>query len=129
MRAAVDGWTEVLGSPDEHECDVDLTTVVHATAESFERACRVKPGPGGAAACLLYESVGLKRSAPRIYLRPGLTDAEAADAVIRESLHNLVECELRRSPWDPFDALHTDKRVWQSAGGVTSAQSKAREAL
>lgn len=129
LEAAVVGWTEALGEPDARECGLDLVTVVHVTAARFRRACKIEPGPGGAGACLLYESVGFSRSAPIIVLRPGLDDDDVREAVIHESLHNFIECELDRSPRDPFDALHTDPRVWQGAGGATSAQARARAAV
>lgn len=128
LEAAVSGWTDVLGEPDAYECGLDLVSVLHASnGEGFDLACEASHETHYA--CLRYRAVGLRRSAPRVILRPGLEPRQIAEGVIHETMHLLVECELDRDVWDPFDHHHTDPRVWARKGGAESAQWHARRVL
>lgn len=123
--SAVKGAWAGAELPSAGDCLDRVEVIRHDLRRKFDEACAgFHPG--------LYRAesapAGCLTSSPRrgwlVNLAPGY-HADAG-AVEHELLHALTHCRLRRPYNDPFDAGHSDPRVWEASGGASSAQSRAR---
>lgn len=128
---AVEGAWRAAGLPGPGSC-LDLVEVRrHDSLSRYVDACDgSRPGLYGPAArdsagCLASAFRGvLGRPGWAVHMAPGYHDDPAL--VEHELLHALTHCRLRRAYNDPFDAGHSDPRVWEASGGASSVQARAR---
>lgn len=102
LAAAEQGWRRA-GLPDPGDC---------------LRGLEVRHGSCGTPAnsCLLHEGHWV------VVIDEAATDRPA---IVHEAMHALYACTLPRLHWsDPYDARHTDRRVWAPEAG--SAEVLAR---
>jgi len=119
FAAADRGWESVgLGQPGA--CLARARIEVARSESEFRRRCLLSACVSAAACWLDEEKVAL--FSPAREIEPG------GEPGVHEAMHGLTRCHLPRARQDPYDAGHTNPRVWLQAGGATSAQARAREA-
>ena len=128
-RAVAKAWAEKgLPAPTRQKrCDVEsFDVVVTTTAADWHQWCPLAD-PGKTFGCLAWEYTAhwfFWRERPIVVISP-MHHTEPT-IVVHELMHAYTQCAaLRKDPWDPADARHTDPRVWSAPGGVEAAQSRA----
>lgn len=97
----------------------------------FADRCQLKCDT--AAACLVryivYGPIGQVRNKRGwlALIEPGRAIENNGQPIVHEAMHALIKCHLRRSIVDPFDAGHTDPRVWGVDGANHLGQDAFRE--
>jgi hypothetical protein len=129
--ATLAGWRGAgLPEPGEH-CYVARFRIEHAADRAeFEQLCWVPPER--ARSCFLWRLEThpamelFSRVYPAAVLRPNVPPELVSLLGVHELLHGLVDCALKRPNEDPYDAGHTDTRVW---GAGSTAEGRAQERL
>jgi len=123
LAATEAGWS-AAGLPEPGErCYLDWFEVRFPDVAEFDRLCA--PGTtataNGCFRWLRVERSGLREtiSRPVAVIDPTLPAASIVeDLAAHELFHGLVYCTLKRDRLDPYDASHSDKRVWVTATQV-----------
>ena len=120
FRRTERAWVEA-GLPEPGACLANAKVLAADEAE-YRAWCG-----GEGWSCLQWQNGLIERNrGPVIVLAPQTKVDELGEPLIHEALHALYSCTLPRlTNYDPYDAQHTDPRVW-AAKSVNSAQSRAR---
>ena len=113
-----------LPFPSKNDCDVSRFSVRIASATDYATSCL--GAPEASAGCTNFSSDGSWFSSPLypiVVISP--TWKSEPGIIVHELLHAYVYCSESGKPGDPFDANHTDSRVWKAAGGESSVQARA----
>lgn len=134
--AAVRGAWRAQGLPSAGDC-ATFDVRVHNSKRAFlERCDGVSPGMSsaaerGAVGCTTSSLQGLLGK--RVWTIEVAPEAATDLALVQhEAIHVFVYCALTRPSADPFDAGHTDPRLWTAASKDpatrnNSVQSRARQ--
>ena len=121
-QATLDAW-DVADLPAPADwCRLDRLSVrLPETLDAYLAVC-----PPRSWACVSWRAVG--PSWPVAFISPELPLERVDAATVHEMLHAIGYCSSRWPDADPYDALHTDQRVWET-GGPESVEQRVERAL
>lgn len=121
--AALAGWLAAgLPSPAQNDCVPTHFYVRLADASDFNRKCRSTPQ--AAAGCLNWEGPSAflhPERYPIVVISPNWRSEPGI--IIHELMHAFTKCAGLGA--GPMDYQHLNPRIWQAAGGESSAQAQA----
>lgn len=137
--AAVEQAWRASDLPDPGDCLERAQVKRYGTLEAYVAACD-GGSPGMAEAfgvsktsgCLTFALRAFGSRAALIHVAPGFHEDMAL--LQHEAMHALTSCVMNRLPTDPFDALHSERRIWTAASTdpavrAASVQTRALEQL